>query len=66
MSGKMDQVKGRAKEAAGVVVGDKKLENEGKVQRAAGDIKEKASEIADDVKKVTEKVVDKVKAAFKG
>jgi uncharacterized protein YjbJ (UPF0337 family) len=66
MGGKMDQVKGTAKEAAGVVTGDKKLEHEGKVQRAAGDIKEKAGEIADDVKKVTEKVVDKVKSAFKG
>ena len=54
------------KEAAGVLVGDKKLEREGKVQHAAGDIKEKAKEIADDVKKTTEKVVDKVKSAIKG
>lgn len=65
MGGKIDQATGRAKEAAGVVVGDKSLEREGKVQRAAGDIKEKAAEIADDVKKATGKVVDKVKSAIK-
>jgi uncharacterized protein YjbJ (UPF0337 family) len=63
MGGKMDQATGKVKEAAGVLVGDKK--REGKVQHAAGDIKEKAKEIADDVKKTTEKVVDKVKSAIK-
>jgi uncharacterized protein YjbJ (UPF0337 family) len=65
MSGKMDQVKGRTKEAVGVLVGDKRLEREGKVERAAGDIKEKAGKFAHDVKKKTEKVVDKVKSAIK-
>lgn len=62
--GKMDQAKGRTKEAAGVLTGDKRLEREGKVDRAAGDIKEKAGELADDVKKTTKKVVDKVKSAI--
>ena len=66
MGGKMDQATGKVKEAAGVLTGDKKLEREGKVQHAAGDIKEKAKEIADDVKKTTENLVDKVKSAFKG
>ena len=66
MGGKMDQATGKVKEAAGVLTGDKKLEREGKVQHAAGDIKEKAKEIADDVKKTTEKIVDKVKSAIKG
>lgn len=65
MGGKIDQAKGRTKQAAGVLVGDKELESEGKVQRAAGNIKEKAAEIADDVKKATGKVVDKVKSAVK-
>jgi uncharacterized protein YjbJ (UPF0337 family) len=54
MSGKTEQAKGRAKEAAGVLVGDKRLEREGKVDRAAGRVKEKAGE-----------VVDKVKSTFK-
>lgn len=65
MGGKIDQAKGRTKEAVGVLVGDKRLEREGKVEHAAGDIKEKAKEIADDVKKTTEKVVDKAKSAIK-
>jgi len=65
MGGKTDQVTGKVKEAAGVLTGDKELEREGKVQHAAGHIKEKAAEIADDVKKATEKVVDKVKKAVK-
>jgi uncharacterized protein YjbJ (UPF0337 family) len=65
MGGKMDQAKGKVKEATGVLVGDKKLEREGKIQHAAGHVKEKAGELADDVKKATEKVVDKVKSATK-
>ena len=65
MGGKIDQAKGRAKQAAGVLVGDKRLEREGKVEHAAGHIKEKTKEIADDVKKTTEKAVDKVKSAIK-
>lgn len=63
--GKMDQAKGRTKEAAGVPVGDKSLEREAKIQRTAGDIKEKAGELADDVKNAIEKVMDKVKSAIK-
>jgi uncharacterized protein YjbJ (UPF0337 family) len=54
MSGKTDQIKGKAKQAAGVVTGDKRLEREGKLDRAAGSIKEKA-----------EGVVDKVRSAIK-
>ena len=54
MSGKTDQIKGKAKQAAGVVTGDKRLEREGKLDRAAGGIKEKA-----------EGVVDKVRSAIK-
>jgi uncharacterized protein YjbJ (UPF0337 family) len=50
MAGKTDQAKGRAKQAAGVLTGDKRLENEGKVDRAAGKIKEKASAAVDKVK----------------
>jgi uncharacterized protein YjbJ (UPF0337 family) len=65
MSGKTDQVKGRTKEAVGVLVGDKELEREGKVQRAGGEIKEKAEDLVDDIKKATEKVVENVKAAIK-
>ena len=52
-SGKSDEVKGRVKEAAGVLTGDKKLKREGKADQAAGKIKQKV-----------EKVIDKVKEAL--
>jgi uncharacterized protein YjbJ (UPF0337 family) len=50
MSGKTDQIKGRTKQAVGVLVGDKRLELEGKVDRAAGKIKQTAEEAVDKVK----------------
>ncbi len=76
MGGKTDQVKGRTKEAVGVLTGDKGLEREGKGQRAGGEIKEHVEDLADDVeeeatklgrgiKKATEKVIEKVKSATK-
>ena len=48
--GKMDEYKGRAKEAAGDITGDRDLENEGKVDRASGSIKNKVGEAAGKVK----------------
>jgi uncharacterized protein YjbJ (UPF0337 family) len=50
MSGKMDDLKGRAKEAAGDVTDDQSLKNEGKVDRAAGGIKDKVGDAVDAVK----------------
>jgi uncharacterized protein YjbJ (UPF0337 family) len=64
-SGKTDQIKGRVKEATGVLTGDKQLEREGKLDRAAGNVKQKAGELADDVKETAGKVVDKLKKAVK-
>jgi uncharacterized protein YjbJ (UPF0337 family) len=52
MSGKTDEIKGRAKQAAGVLVGDKSLENEGKIDRVAGKIKQTAEGAIDRVKSV--------------
>lgn len=52
-SGKSDELKGRVKEAAGALTGDRKLKREGKADQAAGKIKQKV-----------EKVVDKVKDAL--
>ena len=49
MSGKSDQVKGRAKEIAGTLVGDEKLESEGKTDRRAGEMKEKLGHAKDKV-----------------
>lgn len=56
-SGKSDQVKGRVKEAAGRLSGDKKLRREGKADQAAGKLKEAAER----VKKKVEKAIDDVK-----
>ncbi|MGK2931249.1 MAG: CsbD family protein [Solirubrobacterales bacterium] len=47
---KTDEAKGRAKEAAGSLTGDDKLKNEGKTDRAAGSVKEKAENAVDSVK----------------
>ena len=55
LSGKSDELKGRVKEAAGVLTDDKKLKREGQVDQAAGKFKQKV-----------EKVVDKVKDAVSG
>jgi uncharacterized protein YjbJ (UPF0337 family) len=53
-SGKSDELKGRVKEAAGVLTDDKKLKREGQADQAAGKIKQKV-----------EKVVDKVRGAIR-
>jgi uncharacterized protein YjbJ (UPF0337 family) len=46
----MDEAKGRVKEAAGDLTGDKDLKNEGKVDKAAGSVKDKVGDMADKVK----------------
>ncbi len=45
-----DDAKGRIKEAAGDLTGDKDLQREGKIDRAAGSAKEKVGDAADKVK----------------
>ena len=50
MGEKIDEAKGRAKEAAGDLTDDKDLEREGKVDRAASDVKEKVSDVSEKVK----------------
>ena len=50
MSGKVDKAKGRMKEAIGALTGDHKLKRQGKVDQAAGDVKD-----------ATDKAVDRIK-----
>jgi uncharacterized protein YjbJ (UPF0337 family) len=52
-----DDIKGRAKEAAGDLTNDRHLKNEGKADRASG----KAKEFVDDVKDKTDDAIDSVK-----
>jgi len=48
--GAMDELKGRAKEAAGDLTGDEELKREGMVDRVLGDVKDVAEKVADKVK----------------
>ena len=50
VSGKSDQVKGRVKEAAGALTGDKKLKREGKTDQAVGKVKQKLEKVIDRTK----------------
>ncbi len=45
-----DEVKGRAKEAAGAVTGDDDLKNEGKLDQTVSSVKEGVDKVADKVK----------------
>jgi uncharacterized protein YjbJ (UPF0337 family) len=55
--GKKDDLKGRAKEAAGDLTDDDELKREGKADRAAGTVKEKLEK----AKEKGEEVIDKAK-----
>ena len=46
----MDELKGRAKEAAGDLTDDDDLKREGKVDQASADVKEKVGNVVDGVK----------------
>ena len=50
-SGKVDQAKGRVKEAAGALTGDRQLKREGKIDQAAGKVKDAITSAADKVKR---------------
>ena len=60
MSAKSDQVKGHAKEAAGILTGDKDLESEGKTDRRTGEAEEKVDHAKDKVEEVIDSTKDKV------
>jgi uncharacterized protein YjbJ (UPF0337 family) len=49
-SGKTDEMKGRVKEAAGALTGDRKLKREGKTDQAVGKVKQKVEKLIDKVK----------------
>ena len=61
MTAKSDQVKGKAKEVVGSVIGDEDLESEGKADRQAGEAKQKVDEAKDKVEEVIGDVADKIK-----
>jgi len=53
--GTTDDLKGRAKEAAGDVTGDDGLKREGKVDKATGKVKDKVGDAGDKVKDAVNK-----------
>ncbi len=57
MGEKADQAKGRVKEAAGDLTGDKDLEREGKADRVSGEVKEKVGDAVDSVKDTAKRIV---------
>ena len=56
MGGKTDVVKGRIKEAAGVLTGNDKLRAEGQTDQAIGEVKQVAKKAVDKVKQAVKKV----------
>jgi len=62
--GKVDEGKGRVKEAAGSLTGDDSLKNEGKADQAGGKAKQKVGEAADKVGDVVGGAAEKVKKAL--
>ena len=61
MSGTGDEMKGRAKEAAGDLTDDDSLKAKGKADKASG----KAKGVVDDIKDKADDAIDKVKDALK-
>lgn len=59
MSGKIDELKGRAKEAAGAVTDDDKLRREGKTDQAVGKVKQKVERVIDQAKQGVEALNDR-------
>ena len=50
--GKTDELKGRAKEAAGALTGDTRLKRAGQLDQAAGKVKQKVEGAVDKVKEL--------------
>ena len=50
--GKLDEAKGRLKEAGGDLTDDRDMKNEGKVDRATGTVKDAVDDVADKTKDV--------------
>ena len=55
MANNMDDIKGRAKQAAGDLTDDEQLKKEGKIDRATGAVKEKVEQASDKAKDVFRK-----------
>ena len=51
VKGRVDQVKGKIKNVSGTIVGNKRLQQEGKAQEIVGKVEAKLGDLKEDVKK---------------
>jgi len=51
MSGKAEEIKGRVKESVGILTGNEKLKNAGRVDKNSGKVKQAVTGAVDKVKK---------------
>jgi uncharacterized protein YjbJ (UPF0337 family) len=58
MSGKIEIVKGRIKEAAGALTGNEKLRQQGRTDQAVGKAKQNVQKVVDKVKNAVDKVIE--------
>jgi uncharacterized protein YjbJ (UPF0337 family) len=58
MSGKTDEVKGRIKEAAGVLTGNDKLRAEGQADQAVGEVKQVAEKVIKKIDQTVKKLTE--------
>lgn len=65
MGGKLDQVKGRIKEAAGALTDDDKLREEGQADQAIGKVKQLVQKAAQSARKAAAAVAEKAKRTAK-
>ena len=63
MDGKIDTIKGRLKEAVGVLTDNDHLKREGQRDQVVGKVKDKVERVAEKVKEKVERAVKKVKNA---
>jgi uncharacterized protein YjbJ (UPF0337 family) len=56
MGSKTDKIKGRVKEAVGVITDNDRLKREGQTDQAVGELKETGEKVKDKVKRVVEKI----------
>ena len=60
-----DKIKGRIKEAVGVITDNDRLKSEGQTEQAVGEVKEAAESAAEKVKDTVERIAEKVKDTVK-
>jgi len=65
VSAKTKQWKGRIKQAAGTVTGNKKLEREGRADRRSGEAERRLTQATDKVGEMIDKAADAAKGAIR-